>query len=97
MVANSKPHAVSQTAYAGADGNLYAVWEKACDVKGLTTVPHCSSFLADPPHNPFLLLYSLSAMYYAIVSEQKCCNTQEGKIINQIVAEKDIVPRRKGY
>ncbi len=34
MVANKKSHAISQTAYAGADGN-HAVWEKAYGVKGL--------------------------------------------------------------
>ncbi len=38
MVANSRSYAVSLTAYAGANGNLYAVWEMACSVKGLI---HC--------------------------------------------------------
>ncbi len=35
MLANSKPHAISQTAYTGADGNLYVIWETAYSVKGL--------------------------------------------------------------
>ena len=39
MAANSKSQAISQTAYArAADGNLYAVWETACGVKGLTQI-----------------------------------------------------------
>ncbi len=40
MVANSKSHVISQTAYAGAYGNFYAVWEMACFMKGLN-YSHC--------------------------------------------------------
>ncbi len=35
MVANLKSHAVSQTAYARANGNFDAFWETACGMKGL--------------------------------------------------------------
>ena len=43
MTANPKSHAVSQTAYAEADVNLYAVWETAYGVKGLSH--KCTSLL----------------------------------------------------
>ncbi len=35
MAANSKSHAVSQTAYARVNSYLYTVWETACGMKGL--------------------------------------------------------------
>ena len=35
MVVNLKSHAISQRAYAAADGNFHAVWETAYDVNGL--------------------------------------------------------------
>ena len=38
MAANSKSHAISQTAYAGADGHLYAIWEIIYGVKGLNLI-----------------------------------------------------------
>ena len=34
MSENSKSHAVSQTACAGADGKFYAIWEMAYVMKG---------------------------------------------------------------
>ena len=36
--ANSKSYAIFHTVYAGLNGNLYAVWETACGIKGFKGV-----------------------------------------------------------
>ena len=54
MVANSKSHAVSQTAYAGADGNFHAVSQTAHNLKGLNRLPHFVFFCEEEKENELM-------------------------------------------
>ncbi len=75
--ANSKSYAIFHTVYAGLNGNLYAVWETACGIKGLKGVV-----------NYVTLCFSLSDDGELEAAERSCESQASEDSASEILEEK---------